>query len=186
MSAQWDGVPGDSGAYVLRSVNGDEFPAWWSAPSDHWTLRGGAHIRAAMLAETGTVLVAPCPTPADLAAAVQAERERVREAFKKRIAEVGVEDDHHSTPTLDRLEARGRKNAAREIHDVIRALDLGPTDALAFYRRQVVAKCVLVARKLAQEGRDPFAIADMLEQLQGLPIAAVKDGAARPEGEATS
>lgn len=67
--------------------------------------------------------IAPIATPADLAARVEAERV----ALRRVLAKIGTEDDHYSTPTMDRLEARGRKNAVREIHEAIRAL--GPTPA---------------------------------------------------------
>lgn len=64
--------PKDSGAYVLRRRDGHEFLAWWSGPIGHWTLRGGAMMKASALVEIGTTVVGPCLTPAEHSAALAA------------------------------------------------------------------------------------------------------------------
>jgi hypothetical protein len=79
------GVPGESGPYVLRRKDGFEFPAWWSA-DDHWTLRGGARMRAEVLANLGTTLVGPMLTPAEVAARVAAAFTRGAEAGREQVA----------------------------------------------------------------------------------------------------
>ncbi len=83
----WDGRPGLSGAYILRRQDGTEFPAWWSDASDTWVLRGGASLRACAIAETGTTLIAPCLTPAEVAALQSAAFAAGAEAMKRAAGE---------------------------------------------------------------------------------------------------
>lgn len=105
----------DGWHWIDRPILGLKPMRWLEAAGGGW-VESPVCCFASEAAANNWRYLGPCPTPADLAAAVEAERERTKEACAK---------------AADEVSERERDMNISLAADAIRVLDLGPTTALA-------------------------------------------------------
>lgn len=160
-SDQWDGLPENpemDGWHWLQDSRDFPIPARWVAELHGWA-DSGIHSPQGII-ELGFHYLGPCITPADLAAAIQAEREACAAVAKNEqrcrytdLADMRADKEHNTGAICF---TAGGAGSAKSIEAEIRGR--GPTDALAARIAEARREGMEAAAVIAEERGDYGAI----------------------------